>query len=631
VRNVSPVKINEFRISDGSTNNSTNSFIELYNASDIDVDISSWTLTQHQTQLPVFSSVKVPVGTKLAAHGFYLLGLSNSGLAVPAKKGESTIYVRNITGMSVGDAIEIDNGSVKEMRKITGVGTAAGLGEPKTPSPFGGRPVEPGSSTTLWQPLPDGPVITIPVGSKNIPVTNVDGFEVGQKMAIGYGAKYPTVSQTIESYEVVTVTQVGKPGTQAWLTANAKAGETNLKVSSVANISVGDKIRLDIDSKGHGIETVTVKRVGTQSVRNAFNGPLKNEELGTGLELEQPMKFNHSYNIPFSARGTGISFEPATAFAHSSNEPVLPLGTGITLDKPLTLDHTIDVVIRDQKVTTAGYQGTAIPNQWFGGPALSSSAGNMVLRDATGKVVDGLNYGGLVDPWSAEGYQATSGAGESGCFAPTPAMGRGGFRMGPSTPTVQPDRSTGRYPDGADSDSNCRDFQVQNAITVLAAPVAGSNNIKVGSVVGFSIGQKIIIDRGANAETSSIAIVGTTGGTTLGAAIKGGTKTFSVASVEGFGAGQAITIDNGSGLETAVVASVVAARRRFGQPTGNTPTPTDSITVAVPLAKAHAGGVQVSGSGITLATPLAKSHANGTPIASSIPTPGEPNQFIRKP
>jgi len=631
VRNVNPVKINEFRISDGAPDNSTNSFIELYNAGDTDIDISNWNLTQHQTQLPIFSSVKVPVGTKLAAHGFYLFGLSNSGLVVPTKKGESTIYVRNVTGMSVGDAIDIDNGSVKEMRKIVSVGTAAGLGAPKTPSQFGGRPVEPGSPTTLWQPLPDGPVITLPVGSTNIPVTSVDGFEVGQKMAIGYGAKYPAVSQAIENYEVVTITQVGKPGTQAWLTADAKIGETNLKVSSVANISVGDKIRLDIDSKGHGIETVTVKSVGTQSVRNAFNGPLKNEELGTGLELEQPMKFNHSYNIPFSARGTGISFEPATAFAHSSNEPVLPLGTGITLDKPLTLDHAIDAVVRDQKVTTAGYQGTPAPNQWYGGPALSSSAGNMVLRDATGKVVDGLNYGGLVDPWAAEGYQATSGAGESGCFAPTPAMGRGGFRMGPSTPTVQPNRSSGRYPDGADSDSNCRDFQVQNAITLLAAPEAGSNNIKVGSVAGFNIGQMIIIDRGANAETSIVALVGTTGGTTMGAATKVGSKTISVGSVEGIGAGQAITIDSGSNLETVVVASVAAARRRFGPRPANGPTPTDSITVVVPLVKAHAVGVQVSGSGITLSAPLTKSHGNATPIASSIPTPGEPNQYIKKP
>ena len=69
---------------------------------------------------------------------------------------------------------------------------------------------------------------------------------------------------------MVTVTAVGKPGTQAFLAADAKAGATNIKVSSVANISVGDKIRLDIDSVGHGIETVTVTRVGTQSSRTAL-------------------------------------------------------------------------------------------------------------------------------------------------------------------------------------------------------------------------------------------------------------------------------------------------------------------------------------------------------------------------
>ena len=145
------------------------------------------------------------------------------------------------------------------------------------------------------------------------------------------------------------------------------------------------------------------------------------------------------------------------------------------------MDHAINTVVRDQKVTTAGYQGVPAPNQWFGGPALSSMAGNMVLRDAAGNVVDGLNYGGLVDPWTAEGYQAASGAGESGCSVPSPGMSRG-FRFGPSLPASQPNRSAGRYPDGADSDNNCRDFLLQNTVypvstrqqpvqTILKSPV----------------------------------------------------------------------------------------------------------------------------------------------------------------
>jgi len=179
---------------------------------------------------------------------------------------------------------------------------------------------------------------------------------------------------------------------------------------------------------------------------------------GTGLDLAAPLKFHHAANMPFSSRGTGISFTPATAFAHSSNEPVLPLGTGITLDRPLLSAHPINAIVRDAAVSSAGYQGPQTPNHWFGGPALSPAAGAMVLRDATGVVVDSLNYGLLVDPWAGEGYHGTSGAGEAGCrVTMPPAGGRGGAA---AVPVVN--RSAGRLPDGADTDSNCSDFKASS-------------------------------------------------------------------------------------------------------------------------------------------------------------------------
>jgi len=343
--------------------------------------------------------------------GFYLLGLSNSGLAAPARAGDHNIYVRSTTGIKAGDSISIGSGSDAETRKVASTGTAAS------------------NNSTLWQPLPDGPVITYPVGSTNVPVTSVAGFVVGQKVALGYGASYPTVPGATEQYEVATVTAVGKAGTQAYLAADAVAGSTNIQVTSADDISAGDKIRLDIDSVGHGIDTVTVTRVGTEashtnlaadasagatnikvrSVRGftvggritigtpanrqtvaiasvGTQGPngtgidftpgleqahINDEGVvqpGTGLDLAAPLKFNHAANLPFSDRGTGISFEPATAFAHISNEPVQALGTGITLDSPLAHDHAIEAVVRDAAVTTAGYQGAPEPNQWFGGP-----------------------------------------------------------------------------------------------------------------------------------------------------------------------------------------------------------------------------------------------------------------------
>ena len=672
VRNVSPIKINEFRISAGSPANPTDSFIELYNAGTGAIDISNWTLTQHPTQQPVFSSVKIPAGTKLAARGFYLLGLSNSGLAVQARAGDATINVRSTAGMSVGDTIEIDTGSSLETRKIVSIGTAAG------------------NSTTLWQPLPDGPVITIPAGATSVPVTSVNGFVVGEKIAIGYGATYPTVAKALERYEVVTVTAVGKQGTQAFLGADAPAGATNIKVTSVANITVGDKLRLDIDTVGHGIETVTVTKLGTQSSRTALaadasagatnikvssvNGFVVGDKLtvgtpanketvtitavgaagptgagveftpalakahlnreavvaqGTGLDLAAPLKFNHAANLPFSAWGTGISFTPATAFAHSSNEPVQPLGTGITLDSPLVKAHAIDAVVRDAQVTTAGYQGTPAPNQWFGGPALSAGAGTMVLRDAAGLVVDSLNYGGLVDPWASEGYQATSGAGQSGCRVPSPGSGRGGGGFGGpgASAAGAPHRSAGRFPDGIDTDSNCNDFLLQSASTLSAASAAGANNIKVAGVADFAAGQTIMIDAGENLETAVIATVGTAGATTVGADTAVGATVIPVAVGAGFSVGQTITIDSGANQETAVVASTTGGGRGGGRggPGGGA-----TITVAAPLTLAHAPGAQVSGTGITLTSALTRAHAGGAQVAGSVPTPGAPNQYYRK-
>jgi hypothetical protein len=619
VRNVSPIKINEFRT--GTSSNPTDAFIELYNAGDSIVDLSNWTLTEHPTQQPISSAVTVPAGTTLASHRHYLLGLSSSGLAAPARAGDTTIDVSSSTGLAAGQHVQIGTGSAAETRTIAAVtntgatgprvagrignavklagngeyvqlpdgivsglhdftisawvnpsqnsawsrvfdfgtgttvnmfltlsagggplrfaittggggaeqridntgtlplgswshvavtlsgntgtlyvnGTPVGtnpnmtlhpsdlgattqnyIGRSQYPDPYlnaavddfqiydgalsaadigalaGGQPgagdvasykfdedsgpialdssgngrnatiiSPPSQSTPLWQPLPDGPIITVPAGSTNVPVTSTSGFMVGQKLAIGYG----------DTFETATVTAVGKPGTQARLAAAAPAGATNIKVTSTTNITAGDTIRLDI---GPRIENVTVASAGTSGAG------------GTGLTLSAPLKFSHSSNLPFSDRGTGVTFSPATRFPHSSNEPVQPLNTAITLDTPLGRGHAINTPVIDTAVTNAGYQGPPAPDQWLGGPALSASAGNMVLRDAHGLVTDSLNYGSLVDPWLAEGYQGRSGAGQAGCTVTPP-----GTATGAASSAV-------RYPDGADTDSNCTDFTTSN-------------------------------------------------------------------------------------------------------------------------------------------------------------------------
>jgi hypothetical protein len=348
---------------------------------------------------------------------------------------------------------------------------------------------------------------------------------------------------------------------------------------------------------------------------------------GTGLDLAAPLKFNHASNLPFGDRGTGISFEPATAFAHSSNEPIEALGTGITLDSPLVNEHAIEAAVHDAAVTNAGYQGTPAPNQWFGGPTLSSNApffdrtisinaGSMVLRDAAGLVVDSLNYGLLVDPWAAEGYQATSGLEESGCRVIAPGLVSG---FGPlASHASASNTSAGRFPDGVDTDSNCTDFFTSPATVLSIASTTDASNIKVASVEGFDAGQTIRIDTGANLETAVIAKVGTTGATTMNAATSAGATIIPVANVTGFSVGQAITIGSGASYETAVI--VTTTRRGAG-----------TITVATPLTFAHAAGAQLSGTGITLTSALTREHASEAQVAGSASTPGAPNHYYGKP
>jgi hypothetical protein len=525
-------------------------------------------------------------------------------------------------------------------------------------------------------------VINIPVGATNVPVLSVNGFKVGEKIALGHGATFPAVAKEVEQYEVATITEIGKPGTQAYLGVNVPAGATNIKVTNVANITAGDKIRLDIDSVGYGIETVTVTKVGTPAIRltlavdapagatNIKTGrgwwggntdsriqftvgdkmtigtPATQETVtitsvgtsgvngtgvdftpalaashkahedvvahGTGLDLAAPLKFKHAANMPFSARGTGITFTPATAFAHISNEPVQPLGTGITLDKPLSKAHAIEAVVRDAAVKAAGYQGTPVPNQWFGGPALSTSAGNMVLRNAAGLVVDSLNYGLVVDPWASEGYHGVSGAEQGGCRVPSPTAGRS-FPGAPVDPST---KSAGRITDGLDTDSNCNDFETQAATTLAAASAVSGNNIKVASVTGFEAGQPIMIDTGANMEKAVIATVGTPGATAVTTATTAGATALPVGNVRAFTVGQTIAIDSGANQETAVVASV--------------PWRGGAITLAKPLTLAHAVGAQVSGTGITLTDALTREHASGAQVYDNVPTPGAPNRYFRK-
>ncbi len=557
VRNVLPVKINEARL--GTTTNTTDQFIELFNAGASTADLSNWTLVNTQSQWAPVMLATIPAGTKLASGAYYLLGLSASGLAAPAAPGATGVHLRSITGLVPGQKVDIDG----EIRTIASIGTAAA------------------ALTTVFEPVSTGPWLTIPAGSTNLPVTNAAGFAVGDKLGLDIGG----------NYELATVTAVGKAATQTTLAAASAAGATNIKVAATDNLTPGDTLTV---GTGGRKETATMKSAGSS---------------GAGIDLAASLKFDHMTGVDVSDVGTGISFSPATRFPHLSGDAVQALGSGLTLDRPLDRSHEYGAAVVPAQASTLGYQGPPAPHQWFGG-TLSSRAGSIALLDATGAVVDAMVYGSQQSSSSGNGTITSpelatleGDQGKGGCIVvvPAPAGGAG--------------RSRGRFPNGADADSNCTDFQTQAAAFLPLGAPAGATNIKTGNVSGFSSGRKVLIDLGANLETAVIATVGTAGASTLRAGTSTGATVLPVASGMGFSTGQTITIDSGAKQETAVIASTTFARG------GGT------ITVIVPLTAEHAAGTQVSGSGITLAAPLSKAHAVGAQVVSGVPTPGAPNEF----
>jgi non-reducing end alpha-L-arabinofuranosidase len=280
----------------------------------------------------------------------------------------------------------------------------------------------------------------------------------------------------------------------------------------------------------------------------------------------------------------------------------------MTLDRPLVRGHDYGAPVQDVVATKSGNQGDPAPNQRFGG-VLSPTAGSIALVDPSGTVVDAIVHGSQQSNSSGNGTiaspeLATLEGDQSGggciAIARRPA-GVSGF-------------SLGRYPDGADSDSNCKDFHVQAVATLAMASAAGITNIKVSDVEGFRAGQNILIDTGANGETATIAAVGTPGAATTESATGAGATMIPVANPFSFRAGQTITIGEGADQEMATV----AAGGRRGAP---------MILIESPLKYAHPAGSQVSGSGITMTSALTRAHASGSQVADNLPTPGAPNKY----
>ncbi len=411
IRCSAPVKINEIYFSDEK--GTENQYIELYNDSDSEVDVSNWRLDARSSGYASTTIAEIPENTVIKPKDYMLMHLAPSYLTAAAKKGENEIHLgKDIAGKQV-----IINGKTFNIEK---------------------KGVPASEPSIIFIPVATGPWVNIPKGSTNIPVSNVSGLVPGQMMGIDWG----------DNYEVVKVTSVGKAATQTTLPEDVKAGQTIIKLNGTSNLEPGSVLTI---STGDRIEYAEVKRVIVSvdsAPRHIVGRPRVRHEPGE-IELKEGLKNDHMAGVDVSCLGGGVSFEPATKYDHKSGDAIRGLGLPYQLSESLTEDYSVNSSVN------------TVEDEYIFSNELSSRAGSLALYNGD-VLVDAIVYGSKQSNSSANGTIASPELAtlegvqsQGGCIAVIPQ-----FRPWPVSIVTSEDFiiALARYPDGNDKDSLCEDF-----------------------------------------------------------------------------------------------------------------------------------------------------------------------------
>jgi hypothetical protein len=184
---------------------------------------------------------------------------------------------------------------------------------------------------------------TSAVGDTNVKVASVAGVTVGHQYRVGLppNDEYPTVSA------------VGTASTAATTLAGpAAAGDTNIKVASISGFTVGQMARVDAFPND---EYGTVSSVGTAAAAattlaaaaSAGDTNVKVTSI-TGMTVGHLIKIDTGANLEertitsvgtAGSGGTGIGLNSALTNAHASGQGARDLGTGVTLTAALAAAH----------------------------------------------------------------------------------------------------------------------------------------------------------------------------------------------------------------------------------------------------------------------------------------------------
>jgi sRNA-binding protein len=322
------------------------------------------------------------------------------------------------------------------------------------------------------------------------------------------------------------------------LSAAAAIGATNIKVSSVTNMFIGQALNVDL---GANLEVVTITAVGS-----------------TG------------------SNGSGISFTPALTKAHSQGAvyaAVSPAGS-MNIRVAAITNFAAGQMININ--SGAGLETATIAEVGGGGAttlvtAAASGATNIKVASVSGLVAGNkLWIGAGADQESAViASVGTSGASGTGVTLAS-GLTKDHVSGSPVTGNILV-LTSGLTLSHAVTTANAA------AIPVVTLTPAGATNIKVVNVAGFVAGQSIYIDTGANQETATIAAVGTSGATGTGLdltvgltlahtgapavvqtepVVVAGATNIKVNNVMGYYPGDTVTVDTGINVERRTIVAV---------------------------------------------------------------------------
>ncbi len=288
-----------------------------------------------------------------------------STLAAPASPGDTNVQVQSASGAVPGSAFRIGARATGDLESfdVANVGTAAG------------------APTSLLSPASPG--------DTNVKVPSTTGFTVGNKILVDTGG----------TYESPTVTAVGTAGTQSALADATSAGATNVKVASTANLAPGDTLAID---DGTNSETATVGSVGTAAgaastlVAPAAAGDT-NVKLASvaGVTPGDQLLLDAASNVEratITSVGTAAG-PPTTILAPAgpgdTNLKVASI-SGMTVGDPIVLDNgdNTEVATITGLGSSGGAAGPRVPGRL--GNAVKLSGGNEYVNLPTG-IVNGLS------------------------------------------------------------------------------------------------------------------------------------------------------------------------------------------------------------------------------------------------